>query len=151
MNDQLWFAVFVAAAIILTFAVTMVPILLGFRYSRRKLELDHAERMRAIEVGQPVHRQGERQEEAWTEPARLAKAIGVVVPQGSLGCAFLASLFLGVHQEIWIAAGMVGLAGVVCGWLLAAQTVGANQTAHQGADLKPHVDEDAYDVVSARG
>jgi hypothetical protein len=151
MHYQGWLAVFVAAAIILSFAVTLVPILLGFRHSRRKLELEHAARMRAIELGQSVHQQAEREDEAWTETARLAKAIGVIVPQSSLGCAFLASLLLGVHQEIWIAAGMVGLAGVVCGCLLAAQTVGANKDAHQGADLKPHVDENAYDVVSARG
>ncbi len=131
MYAQGWLAVFVAAAIILSFTVTMVPILLGFRHSRRKLELEHAERMRAIELGQPVHRQAEPEDEPWTEAARLAKAIGVIVPQRSLGSAFLASLLLGVHQEIWIAAGMVGLAGVVCGGLLAAQTVGANKGALQ--------------------
>jgi hypothetical protein len=151
MNDQGWLVVCVAAAIILSFAVTMVPILLGFRHSRRKLELEHVERMRAIELGRPVHRQSEPEGEPWTETARLAKAIGVIVPQGALGCAFVASLFLGVHQEIWMAAGMVGLAGVICGCILAAQTSGANEDAHQGADLKPHVDQDAYDVVSARG
>jgi hypothetical protein len=151
MIGQFWFAVFVTATITLSFAVTLVPIVLAFRQSRRKLELEHAERMRAIELGRPFYRQGEREDETWTETARLAKAIGVVVPQGSLGCAFVASLILGVHQEIWIAAGMVGLAGVVCGWLLAAQIGGANQDARQAADLKPRVDEDAFDVVSARG
>ncbi len=132
MNDPGLIAVFVAAAFILSFAVMMVSILLGFRHSRRKLELEHAERMRAIELGRPVHRQGEPEGETWTETARLAKAIGVVVPQGSLGCAFLASLFLGVHQEIWMAAGMVGLAGVICGCLLAAQTGGANRRRSPG-------------------
>ena len=158
MTDQVWLTVCVTATIVLCFAVTIVPILLGFGHSRRKLELEHAERMKAIELGQPVPRLdqpvprlGEGQEEAWTVAARLAKAIGVTVPLGSLGWAFIASLSLGYHQEIWIVGGMVALAGVLCGALLAGQSFSAEKSSPERDELKPDVDEDAYDVVSARG
>jgi hypothetical protein len=151
MEHQSWLIVFVPSIIILGFTVSILPIVLAFRHSRRKLELDHAERMKAIELGGPVPRQGEGEDEPWTMAARLVMALGVVVPLGSLGCAFFASLALGFHQAIWVMAGMVGLGGVLCGGLLAGQTFGANRRSPEFTDLKPYVEEDAYDVVGARG
>jgi hypothetical protein len=150
MDAQSWLFVCVLVTISLCFIV-LLPILLAFRESRRKLELDHTERMKAIELGQPFPRQDKGEHESWMVAARLAMALGVVVPLGSLGCAFFASLALGFHEGIWIAAGMVGLGGVLCGGLLAGLTFGANQRSAEHTDLKPHVEADAYDVVGARG
>jgi hypothetical protein len=151
MDGQSWLFVFVPSIIILGFTVSILPIVLAFRHSRRKLELDHAERMQAIELGRPVPRQNECEDEPWTMAARLAMALGVVVPLGSLGCAFFASLAVGFHQAIWGMAGMVGLGGVLCGGILAGQTFGASKSSPDRTDLKPYVEEDAYDVVGARG
>jgi len=151
MDGQSWLFVFVPSIIILGFTVSILPIVLAFKHSRRQLELDHAERMKAIELGQPVPRQGAGEDDHSTRAARLAMALGVVVPLGSLGCAFFASLALGFHQDIWVAGGMVALGGVLCGGLLAGQTFGANKSSPGRTDLKPYVEEDAYDVVGARG
>jgi hypothetical protein len=151
MDGQSWLFVFVPSIIILGFTVSILPIVLAFRHSRRKLELDHAERMKAIELGRPVPRQNKDEDRPWTMAARLAMALGVVVPLGSLGSAFFASLALGFHPEMWVMAGMVGLGGVLCGGILAGHTFGANQRSPEHTDLKPYVEEDAYDVVGARG
>jgi hypothetical protein len=151
MDNQSWLIVFVPSIIILGFTASILPIVLSFKHSRRKLELDHAERMKAIELGRPVAREGEDKDEPWTMAARLAMAIGVVVPLGSLGCAFLGSLALGFHQDMWVAGGMVGLAGVLCGGLLAGHTFGANKSTLEHANDKPYMEEDAFDVVGARG
>ena len=151
MDGQSWLMVFVPSIIILSFTVSILPIVLSFRHSRRKLEFDHAERMKAMEMGQALPRQGEGEDEPWTTAARLAMAIGVVVPLGSLGCAWFASLALGFHQVIWVMAGMVGLAGVLCGGLLAGHKFGVNTSSSERNDFKPYVGEDAYDVVGARG
>src|SRR6516164_4086786 len=108
MDGQSWLFVFVPSIIILSFTAAILPIVLSFKHSRRQLELDHTERMKAIELGRPVHRQGECAVEPRKMAAQLAMGLGVVVPLGSLGCAFFSSLALGFHQDIWIVAGMVG-------------------------------------------
>jgi hypothetical protein len=151
MGGQGWLIVFVPSIIVLGFTVSILPIFLAFRHSGRKLELDHAERMKALELGRPVRREGEGEDEPWTMAAQLAMALGVAVPLGSLGVAFLASLALGFREVIWVMAGMVGLGGVLCGGLLAGQTFGSNRSSTEHADLKPYVEADAFDVVGARG
>jgi hypothetical protein len=150
MGPQGWLAVIVITTIALCITV-LLPILLAFRESGRKVELDHAARMKAIELGRSLPREDTGQDEPWTMAARLAMAIGVVVPLGSLGCAFLASLALGFHQDMWVAGGMVGLAGVLCGGLLAGHTFGASKSTLKHANDKPYLEDDAYDVVGARG
>jgi len=151
MTAQGWLADGVMATIALGFTLSILPILLSFRHSRRKLELNHAVRMKALELGRPVPGDEEREHEPWTMAARLTMAIGFMVPLGSLGCALIASLALGFHQVIWIMAGMVGLGGVLCGCALAGQTFGSNERSPEGTNHKPYVEEDAYDVVGARG
>lgn len=150
MGAQAWLAV-IAITTIALFITVLLPILLAFRESRQKLELDHAVRIKAIEFGRHLPREDAGQEEPLRSAVRLATGIGVKVPLGSLGCAFLASLALGFHKDIWIAAGIVGLAGVLCGALLGGQTFGMTKSSLEQADVKPYVEEDAYDVVGARG
>ncbi len=69
----------------------------------------------------------------------------------------LTTLIGGFQKDIWIAAGMVGLGGVISGAALAGsalqKTLSGGEAEHSGGyfDSKPQVDEDAYDVVSSRG
>ena len=137
-----------------------LPIFLRFRGERRKRELEHIERMRAIEVGRTFpgeSRFGLSNIPHWVVPHVIALAVGVVVPLGVFLFAFLSSLFVGFQKEIWIAAAMVGLGAVIGGASLAGsafQKMPPSDEAEGAGPAwtsKPHVEEDAYDVVSSRG
>jgi len=125
--------------------VVLVPAVMGMKHARRERELEHAERMRALELGRTLP-----QDESWWSPARLGLAIGLTVPIGVFFCAAVATLLDDFHDTIWVASAIVGVAGVVCGSRLAGR-----QSASQGyvgTDFaKPSVDEDAYDVAGMRG
>jgi hypothetical protein len=148
--------------ILSTFSVASLvalPIVLHFRAERRKRELDHIERMRAIEVGRSYP--GELKNSLlafphWAVPHLLAIGIGVAVPLGVFLFAFLTTLISGFQKEVWIASCMVGLGAVICGTVLAGSTfkpAAGHESEHAGSyvDSKPLVDEDANDVVSSRG
>jgi hypothetical protein len=139
--------------------VVALPFLLHFRTERRKRELDHIERMRAIEVGRSYP--GELKNSLlafpqWAVPHLMALSIGVAVPLGVFLFAFLATLIGGFHKDVWIASGMVGLGAVICGTVLAGgafKMTAGPESDQPGAhvDSKQFIDEDAYDVVSSRG
>jgi hypothetical protein len=66
-----------------------------------------------------------------------------------MGAAMFATLETGFHEEIWMSSGLVGVAGVICGTLLAALSrpaVAADRSA-----AKPVYEPDAFDVVGTRG
>jgi hypothetical protein len=119
----------------------------GIRLERFKQEVAHEARMRALDLGRVLPG-----DEPWWSPARTALAIGLIVPVTVFMCATIASHVVGFHEGIWIAAGLVGLGGVISGSCLAGLSF---STAHQGKypELaeKPEVAEDAYDVVGSRG
>ena len=127
-------------------AIAPLAIVLGQRHERRKRELEHIERLRALELGRVLP-----QDEPWWSPARIAWLIGAVVPLGAFLSVGLASRSVGYHEGMWGAAAMVGMAGVISGSILAGQSLSRRTTTEQVGDPKPPVDEDAYDVVSARG
>jgi hypothetical protein len=123
--------------------VILVPIVMGIRHARIERELEHAERMKALEQGRTLPG-----DEPWWSPARVCVAIGAGVPVGTFGIAFLAN-----DTNAWIAAGLVGGAGVVGGTILAYRyfTQYFQAKSREHIDLaKPFVDHDAYDVVSQR-
>lgn len=127
----------------------IVPTVLGLRHARYLREVEHKERMRAMELGRTL-----AEDESWT-PVGLAAAIGVWVPLGAMVIAFI-SCERNAHSyaaAIWNAAGMVGLGGVVCGTFLAARHFATRQEpAPSYPDVqKPEYDPDAYDVVGRRG
>jgi hypothetical protein len=132
---------------------------LHFRTERRNRELDHIERMRAIEVGRSYP--GELKNSLlafpqWAVPHLMALSIGVAVPLGVFLFAFLATLIGGFHTDVWIASGMVGLGAVIGGTTLAGYALkmtAGPESAHNDThvDSKEFIDEDAYDVVSSRG
>ena len=127
-------------------ALGAVAVIMGIRHDRRKRELEHIERMRALELGCRLP-----QDEPWWSPARIAWLIGAGVPIGVFLCVGSASGAIGYHEGMWIAAGMVGMSGVIAGASLAGHSLRRNQATEQLGAPKPVVDEDAYDVVSARG
>jgi hypothetical protein len=142
------------------FSIVTLPIFLHFRGERRKRELDHIERMRAIEVGRAYPGEskfGLSGVPQWIVPHVIAVSIGALVPLGVFLCAFLASLIVGYHKDVWLAATMVGLGAVIGGTVLASgafqkmPSSGAPEQAESYMNSKPHIDEDAYDVVSSRG
>jgi len=125
-----------------------LPVGLYYQQERRKLELEHAERIKAIELGRSLP--GETANGAWSIPSKLAASVGVGVPISVFGCATVASMATGFHEGIWIATAMVGLGSVLCGTILAGQAFGLGKSS-RAADSKPMIPEDAYDVVGSRG
>jgi hypothetical protein len=132
-------------AVIGGLAVVPLPFILHHRHERRKREMEHIERMRALELGRTLP-----QDEPWWSPLRIALLIGVGVPIGFVASVGLAGLAIGYHETMWFMAGMVGMSGVICGSILAGQSINP-KTAPQVDASKPYVEEDAYDVVGARG
>jgi hypothetical protein len=128
--------------------MVVVPTSLYFKHARHVRELEHAERMKALAVGRYLP-----QDEPWWSPPRLCIAIAAGVPASVFFFAWMASESVGFHEEIWIAAAMVGLAGVLSGSLLAHRHLAAREWARDQAawGSKPDVDADAFDVVSSRG
>jgi hypothetical protein len=151
---------FFAFATLCLLSIAILPIILHYRGERRKRELDHIERMSAIEVGRSYPGELKNSLESFPKsviPHLVAAGIGVVVPIGVVAFAGLVTLIGGFQKEVWITAAMVGLGGVICGTVLAGNaalhkgTTPEPEGSTQFATSKPEVDEDAYDVVSARG
>lgn len=101
--------------------------------------------MRAMEIGRPWP--GEHRA---LSPAAISLSIGVGVPLGVFILAPAAARTVGFQQEIWIAAAMVGVTAVICGTLLASQHFAHLAKTQGHENLKPRIEEDAYDVVSSR-
>jgi hypothetical protein len=130
--------------------VVLVPVILGIKYARYERELEHAERIKALELGRTLP----KDEPWWTLP-RIAVAIGAGVPVAVFFCAWQASVALGEPEHAaWIGASIVGLASVVCGSVLTGVHFFRRDRASErvdGLSAKPRFDADAYDVVSRRG
>lgn len=129
--------------------LVLVPVILGLKHSRTLREIEHAERMRALELGRTLP-----QDESWWTPPRICVAIGAGVPIGVFLCAWQAHLTGHAPAEIvFPVASAVGIVAVICGSLLAARHFSLRNQADTGGrlDAKYPVDADAYDVVSSRG
>ena len=87
-------------------------------------------------------------EKSWTVPLKIAAWVGVGVPIVVMLAATQATIEAGYHEEIWMFSGMVGIAAVICGTVLAA---GGRSAAKQPSDAKPVYEPDAFDVVGSRG
>jgi hypothetical protein len=128
--------------------MTIAPLAIwrGARIAHRKRELEHMERMRAMELGLTLP-----QDEPRLSPSKIGAMIAVAVPLGAFISAATATSEAGYHEVIWLAAAMAGTAGVICGSVLV--TTAIRKPAHSSAPAieKPYIEEDAYDVVSSRG
>ena len=146
-HDLVAAALFVVAFL---FVRMLIPIVvLGFKHARHTRELEHAERIKALEIGRPLA--GDVHDEPWSQSSRIAMSIGAGVPIGIFAAASFTSLAVGYHEAIWIASAMVGTAGVICGSILAAQSHSSHARAGRSEVDKPYTEADAYDVVAARG
>jgi hypothetical protein len=122
--------------------IILVPVVMGVRTEHRKREMEHAERMRAIELGRPFPGDA-----GWWSPGRTAVGIGVAVPISIFGIAFVASLLTGEAAPfIWPSAGAIGLAAVICGTVLASR-VPTPRPQEPDPRAKPYIDPDAYDAA----
>ena len=129
--------------------IILVPIILGIRYARYKRELEHAERIKALELGRTLHA-----DDSWWTLPRISVAIGAGVPAVVFFCAWQASESLQEPEPAWISAGIVGMAAVISGSVLAARYYLRRDESAQvacGLDGKSRIDADAFDVVSSRG
>jgi hypothetical protein len=138
--------------IALLIPIILVPVVLGIRYERQKRELEHAERMRALELGRMLPG-----DETWFTPAKISLAIGAGVPVAVFMLALTAAKAVGFREEIFVFAGLVGMTGVICGTILAHKAFELRSpsdpglTAGHASYAKPMVDDDAYDVTASRG
>jgi len=121
----------------------------GIRLERAKRELEHKERMRALELGRSLPGDG-----SWLSPLRAGVLVAAAVPIGVIGFASLSSLAIGYQEGTWQVAGVVSCFAVVCGTVLsslASARQSQNPLESAARIDKEHVEDDAYDVVSARG
>ncbi|MGC8640822.1 MAG: hypothetical protein ACP5XB_13205 [Isosphaeraceae bacterium] len=140
----------------LGFLLTFVGLGFGYlavclrnRNERQNREFEHEERMKALELGRSLP-----SGVPWCSPGRLGFLIGVVGPGVVFGFAWLTTWETGYHEEVWKAAGMVGVMSVFCASLLVGVGLSRQSQTQITADAgmhKPSVEQDAYDVVSARG
>ena len=129
--------------------IIVVPASLALKYARYERELEHKERMRALELGRRMPG-----EEPWVTPGRISLAIGAVVPVGVFFFAWMADQAGGHQDEVWVGVTMVAITSVLCGSMLAAkhfnQQARTNVYANVSSPGKPMMDADAFDVVGAR-
>jgi hypothetical protein len=125
--------------------MVLVPSIIAMKHAHRRREWEHAERMKALEMGLPLPGK-----EGWS--ALVCTSIGAGVPIAALIAALIGSQ--GHESEAaWAAAGMVGLGGVISGSTLATRLFPSRRRTKE-VDLHakpPEFDPDAYDVVGRRG
>jgi hypothetical protein len=148
MSDGELIALVAVTGAVLT-SFIMVPVLLHYRHERWKLRLEHERQLKALELGNALP--AERIRESWFSPVRVGMMIGAGVPVGVFLAAMVTSIAVGFHDGIWISTCLVGLGAVISGSCVAARAHWQSNAPDAVAENKPFVEEDAYDVVSARG
>lgn len=130
----------------MTIPIVIVPTILGIRHARFLREVEHAERMRAMELGRTLPQDDHR----WS-PAGICVALGMVVPIGVFFCAWMASQTVASQDWLWRSAGIVGLAGVVSGSFIAHHhfnRLAAGRSDDTAAAKPPAYDPEAFEVVN---
>ena len=132
--------------------IIIVPVAIGCKLAQRRRELEHVERMRALELGRVLP-----MDEPWWTPARISVATGVVVPILAIALALQASIELGeAATPIQGIAGLIGICSVLSSGLLAARARSSEDRngkprGGESAFDKPAYDPDAFDMVGRRG
>ncbi len=121
-----------------------LPIWLGIKHDARKRELEHLERIRAIESGRPIP--GESK--GWT-PGRVAVAIGAGVPLQAFIIGWLAVLTTDTPGEfVWSSVGAIGATSVICGTILAFRIpIDRLSGMQQEQETKPSVNPEAFEMA----
>jgi hypothetical protein len=128
----------------LAIPIVVAPTAMAFKHAAKLRDLEHAEKMRALELG--LFNPGDTE---WTVNGRIVAGIGAGVPIVAMIAALVATLESGFHQEIWMFSGMVGIAAVISGSILAAKSRSDAREIQSVA--KPVYEPDAFDVVGTRG
>lgn len=133
----------VPVAIVATVTIT--------KHLARKRELEHMERMRALQMGIPIDSGGH----AWK--ALACSAIGAGVPIAAFLTVWIANLTTHrASEEAWFVAFVVSLVAVVSGARLARALLSSPAPSQPYAPAyyqtaKPSADPDLYDVAGRRG
>jgi hypothetical protein len=124
--------------------IIVAPLAIGVKHARYLREVEHKERMRAMELGQTL-----AGDQSWSPG--IAGSIGAGVPIAVMFIAFIAAKE-GSSDAIWMAASGIGVAGVICGSILAGMQLSKrNQASAASTGEKPSYEPDEFDVVGSRG
>jgi hypothetical protein len=133
-------------------ALVIIGITSGMKQSHRRKELEHLERIKAMEMGLTPQPTGLD----WPAAA-VCIAIGAGVPVGSFLVAWLATLTADAPDGIWVAPVFVSFAAIGATRKLAYRLIDPRSgikrpiPARSAPLGKPEFDPDAYDVVGSRG
>jgi hypothetical protein len=150
-HDDFMIAVLIAVAVVAVLAIVVaLPVVLSMRQAAKDREFQHAERLKALEMGRPMPG------ETVAQGPASAIGIGFWVPICVFGIAVGASqVSHGAATEvaIWVSAGCVGVTALICGTILAmrAQALDGRAADHLASAAKPSFDEHEVDTVSRRG
>ena len=121
--------------------------------AHRHKEMEHAERMKSLEMGLVAQPSGLD----WPA-ASVCIAVGAGVPIGSFVVAWLAMLTADAPAGVWVASVFVSFAAINSARKLACRMIDPKSVSRKGffeqasvPDRKPAFDPDAYDVVGSRG
>ncbi len=143
----------IAGGVVLVLMIVVgLPVVLSMRQAARNREFEHAERLKALELGRPLP--GDPATDGAT--THRDNRIGLWVPLGALGIALGAMNSTGDSTAavvvIWAAAGAVGVTGVICGTILAMRAPSPAVPAPRSLfPTKAPAEDDAVDTVSRRG
>jgi hypothetical protein len=135
--------------------LVLVPTILTLKHRHKKREWDHLERMKAIEMGQPIS----AQREAWG--AQSVAKIGAGVPIASVVAALLTCAKgppavdgVPLAAIAWGCAALISGGAMLTSLILAFMVTRSRARADAESLLnqaKPVYDPDAFDVVGSRG
>ncbi len=130
----------------------LVPTALILKQRQRRRELEHLERLAAIERGLPSSAGQSRS--FWLTVA----AIGAGVPFFAIACAFLGGLAYApdeTAEAAWVAATLISIGAFITSgslvWMHNKALERACEREHLAQSRKPVYDPDEFDVVSSRG
>lgn len=127
----------------LAIPIVVAPVAIIAKTVSRHREMEHKERIRAIELGRVLPK-----DESWWSRGRISAMIGAGVPVIAMFLAWMASESMGGREEVWITATVIGVTSVICGTRLATKLPAPDPMI---LNAKHDMDPDAYDVVSRRG
>jgi hypothetical protein len=133
--------------------LVLMGISFAVKQARRRKEMEHAERMKSLEMGLVPQPSGLD----WPA-ASICIAVGAGVPIGSFLVAWFATMTSDVPGEIWLAPVFVSFAAIGSTRKLAFRIIdpknglkSVSRAQTTSTVDKPAFDPDAYDVVGSRG
>ena len=134
------------------FTLCTTSVVVEGRKDRRKQEIAHEQRLKAIEFGRPFPDDGKLSRFT----ASPAVALGLGCAATTFPLALVADLTTHSGETPWMIAGAVSIVGMLCGTVISlfnnpkvAETSTSDGNLASDAKLRP-VDPDLYDVVSSR-